>query len=277
MTVESTATVWSTITSTFTGSLEQTMLTMHDHLGLPWYLSIAATALTLRFAALPLKLVHHTNTLRMTAAQSEFTQRIQPLILRQYTPPKPVAPDVAASMKRKCDFKMREELSKLFMARGVSLGKMVLPIIVNVPLFIGMTTMLRQTSLFTADSVFPFALGEADWRMALVTVAFNAVVLRLSQHLIVPPAQPGQATQPTALQKALPAVLHVINLASYFVLNQMPVVLLRKLLPNPFLSALIGSSWCRTDGRLWKVWHCGRGGPRGYSGLAASPFPTKTC
>lgn len=200
---------------TFCDSLMDMLLSCHS---IPlfqshWLASIAATTVLLRTVFFPIKLSNYRNQHRMIAAQQEYAQRVAPLLAR-----KPFATEMERAAAQ------RQELTKHFSERGVSLLKMMSPVVVNVPLFLGMSAVLRTEGVFGSGWEW---LGAGDWRMALATCMTNAVVLHCSRRFMQPPPtntniQLQQPIANTSMSKMMVPFLHVINAASFFLLQHMP-------------------------------------------------------
>lgn len=176
-------------------------------MGADWWIAIPIATVALRAAVFPLKVVHQVNQHRMTDAQKEFNTRIAPL--------------VTSSSEGERKQKLQRALTQHFIDRRVSLLKLLLPIFVNVPLFIGMTRALRSVDFEGSLLFWMTPLAEAHPGAAILTIAVNALVLRANQKYLVPQQQTAQQP-PTILVSIMPPFLHVLNLASYLILAHMP-------------------------------------------------------
>ena len=181
------------------------------HPSLAWVVSIAVATASWRVALFPFKIATHLNQVNMQAAQAEYTQRIAPLLARQ----------LSHKTEQERSRAQRDELARTFHKHNVSMLRMLIPIAVNVPLFLGWSRVFRDGMVAGADHF----LTGTDWRVALITVMSNALVIHLNKRFIPQPAA-GVDQDPDkkwTVQRLMMPMLQVVNAMSFLLLKGMPV------------------------------------------------------
>lgn len=64
--------------------IQELFASLHGGIGLPWWASVIAGTMIMRFAMLPSKVTSIINSRRMNAATSEFSVRVAPLLQRKF-------------------------------------------------------------------------------------------------------------------------------------------------------------------------------------------------
>ena len=64
--------------------IQELFASMHDSIGLPWWASVIAGTIVMRFAMLPSKVTSVINSRRMNDATNEFSVRVAPLLQRKF-------------------------------------------------------------------------------------------------------------------------------------------------------------------------------------------------
>jgi membrane protein insertase Oxa1/YidC/SpoIIIJ len=64
--------------------IQELFASLHEGIGLPWWASVIAGTMVMRFAMLPSKITSVINSRRMNAATSEFSVRVAPLLQRKF-------------------------------------------------------------------------------------------------------------------------------------------------------------------------------------------------
>lgn len=137
--------------STFSDTLLQPAMTLlstaHDVTNLPWYLTIAASTIAIRFCLLPVTLFTMRNSARMQAIQPELGQKREAIMEAIRSGNKPLANERQA------------ELQAFVRGAGVSPSRVLAGPLVQFPVFISFFISLRRMSLSEPT----FVTGGTSW------------------------------------------------------------------------------------------------------------------